>query len=143
MNPNTWIITTIALIGCSKLLFDAVFAIGRWAKGVEKDAEQKPKVTLDRLSWDLEQIGREIRDLKSALDGRYTELAGRVNADHITIRDFQTWRAGLMGEMAQHFHSQQMVDRMFKEGEQDRAGIHKELRDLQSLVYGRREEDAS
>ena len=29
------ILTTIAVIGCAKLIFDSVFSAGRWSKSVE------------------------------------------------------------------------------------------------------------
>lgn len=138
---NTWIVTTIAIVGCAKLLFDAVFTIGRWTKGVEHGVEQKPKVTLERLSWELEQICREIRELKTAVDGRYAELTAKVNADHITIRDLLTWRAGLLGDLTAHFYSQPIVDRIAKEGETDRQAIRKDLDALKAFVYARRDGD--
>lgn len=133
----------IAIVGCAKLLFDAVFAIGRWVKGIEKDVEQKPKVTLDRLSWDLEQIGREIRELKVAVDGRYTELAARVNADHLAINNMITWRAGLLGELSAHFYVQPMVDRLLKEGATERAGLRKDVDELKAHVQARRDGDTA
>ena len=62
-------------------------------------------------AWAVKEVvaaRQEIRDLKTAVDSRYAELAGRVNADHATMRDVLTWRAGLLAELADHFYTKSM-----------------------------------
>ncbi len=136
MNLAQWIGVVIGVIGCVKLLIDALFKIARWTSTVEHGVEQKPKVTLDRLSWDLEQIGKDIRDLRTSVDGRYGELAGKVTADHQLVRELRDWKAGLYTELATHFYSISMIDRMAKESEADRKTLWDELEQLKVRVYG-------
>ncbi len=138
---SSWLLTGIAVVGCVKLLIDTVLAIGRWTKKVEIGNEQKPKVTLERLSWDIEQISKDIRELRTHGEGRYAELSARVTSDHQQLREVLNWKAGIYAELAQHFYSIPLIDRMFKEGEKDRAGIHVDIDLLKEKCFAQRAGD--
>ncbi len=103
---------------------------------MEQGGEQKPRVTLDRLSWDIEQLSKDVRAMGSTMETRYAELAARGTADHQLIRELMNWRAGIFGELAGHFYSQSTIDRML-------ASIEKELAELKAHVQGRRSGDAA
>lgn len=143
MTFNAWIVTVVGVVGCVKLLADTIFTIGRWTKKVEIGAEQKPKVTLDRLSWDLEQISKDIRDLRVSFDGRYAELSGRVTADHQLLREVLNWKAGIYTELSNHFYSIAFMDRIIKESEKDRGNLWTELDSLKAELHARRSGDTA
>jgi hypothetical protein len=140
MTTSSWILTVIALIGCGKLLFDAVFAIGRWTKTVEQPdgtVIRKAPMTLERVGWELESIAKDIKELRSMFDTRYAELAAKVTADHQELRELRNWRAGLLSELGEHFHPIGIVDRMARESEQDRKSLHERLTLVEGIVNRR------
>jgi hypothetical protein len=139
MTIDRWILLVIGLFSAFNILALRLVAVGRWAQKLETDTGNKPKVTLERLGWEIEAIAKDIKDLRQSFDGRYAELAAKVTADHIELREIRSWKAGLLVELGQHFHPIGIIDRMAEESEKDRAGIHDRLSVLESIVNRRQD----
>ena len=92
MTLDKWLMVAFAFIGCANIVATSLLVIGRWSKRVEHP------VTLQKLSWDIEQIGKEIKELRAMIDGRYSTLEQRQNADHVLIRELRTWKAEFLVE---------------------------------------------
>lgn len=139
MTLDRWIMLVVGLIGAINLIGMRLIALGRWTQKTETDLAAKPRVTLERLGWDIEAIGKDIKDLRAVFDGRYAELAGKVTADHQELRDIKNWRAGLLTELGKHFHPVGIVDRMILEGEKDRDGLRTRVAALEAIFDRRRD----
>ncbi len=146
MTAKDWITVMVALVSIANLIALRLVAVGRWAQKMETDSAEsaradkenrKRPVTLERLGWEIEAIAKDIKDLRGMFDTRYSELAGKVTADHQDLRDLRNWRAGLLTELGEHFHPIGIVDRMVRESEADRKSIHERLSLVETIVNRR------
>jgi ribosome-binding protein aMBF1 (putative translation factor) len=143
MTLDRWILLAIGVLSAFNIVALRLIAIGRWTQKIdatddERKASKEP-FTLQRLGWEIESIAKDIRELRGMFDSRYAELAAKVTADHQLIREIMNWKAGLLGELTEHFYSIQLIDRMAKESETDRKSLHDRVAHVEDFVTRRTE----